>query len=130
MKDNNISTILESYSNYLSDIRNFSNRTITSYINNLKMFLKFIKKYKNIEQIDLDVLINISCSDIYSFLIYLNMYRNNSARSRQKKISTLKCFYNWLYNCNYKICKNLENPAESIIIHLEKYKEAKSSFFM
>ncbi len=125
MKDNNISTILESYSNYLSDIRNFSNRTITSYINNLKMFLKFIKKYKNIEQIDLDVLINISCSDIYSFLIYLNMYRNNSARSRQKKISTLKCFYNWLYNCNYKICKNLENPAESIIIHLEKYKEAK-----
>lgn len=125
MEENNISTILEKYSNYLSYVRNFSNRTITSYINNLKIFLNFIKKYKNIEQINLDILINISSSDIYSFLIYLNMYRNNSPKSRQKKLSSVKCFYNWLYNCNYSIYEKLENPAKNIIVHLEKYKEAK-----
>ena len=125
MEKNNILTILEKYNNYLLDVRNFSNITITSYINALKIFLNFIKQYKNIEQIDFDILINISSSDIYSFLIYLNMYRNNSPKSRQKKLSAIKCFYNWLYTCNYSICKKLENPTESIIIHLEKYKEAK-----
>lgn len=125
MENNDISTILEKYSKYLSHIRNFSKTTITDYTNSLKMFFKFIKDYKDIEQIDLNTLINISSSDIYSFLIYLNMYRNNQARSRQKKLSAIKCFYNWLFNCNYEKCKNLENPAESIVIHLEKYKEAK-----
>ena len=125
MKEYNISAILKNYNNYLSNIRNFSNTTIISYINNLKLFLKFIKKYKNIKQINIDTLINISSSDIYSFLIYLNMYRNNLAKSRQKKLSSIKCFYNWLYNCNYEICKNLENPVEDIIIHLDLCKEAK-----
>ena len=96
MENNDISTILEKYSKYLSHIRNFSKTTITDYTNSLKMFFKFIKDYKDIE-----------------------------ARSRQKKLYAIKCFYNWLFNCNYEKCKNLENPAESIVIHLEKYKEAK-----
>ena len=125
MGENDISTILEKYNQYLSHIRNFSKTTITSYTKSLKIFLKFIKDYKDIEQIDLDTLINISSSDIYSFLIYLNMYRNNQARSRRRKLSAIKCFYNWLFNCNYENCKNLENPTENIIINLEKYKEAK-----
>lgn len=125
MGENDISTILEKYNQYLSHIRNFSKTTITSYTKSLKIFLKFIKDYKDIEQIDLDTLINISSSDIYSFLIYLNMYRNNQARSRRRKLSAIKCFYNWLYNCNYENCKNLENPTENILINLEKYKEAK-----
>ena len=125
MGENDISTILEKYNQYLSHIRNFSKTTITSYTKSLKIFLKFIKDYKDIEQIDLDTLINISSSGIYSFLIYLNMYRNNQARSRRRKLSAIKCFYNWLFNCNYENCKNLENPTENIIINLEKYKEAK-----
>lgn len=125
MKEDDISIILENYNKYLVYIRNFSNKTIISYINNLKMFLKFIKKYKNIEQINLDILININSSDIYSFLIYLNIYRNNLAKSRQKKLSAVKCFYNWLFNCNYEICKNLKNPTQNIVINLERYKEAK-----
>lgn len=78
MKDNNISTILESYSNYLSDIRNFSNRTITSYINNLKMFLKFIKKYKNIEQRDNTIIsIFLNCGLRISELTSLNISNIN-----------------------------------------------------
>lgn len=122
---NDISTILEKYNEYLLHIRNFSNKTIISYMNNLKMFLMFIQNYKHINQINLDELINVKESDIYSFLIYLNMYRNNLARSRQKKITVLKCFYEWLFACNYERCKNIKNPTENISITLEQYKEAK-----
>lgn len=122
MKEKSIFKILDDYNKYLSHVKNFSNRTIVNYIGTLKLFLNFIKKYKNVEQIDINILLNINSSDIYTFLIYLNIYRKNSAKSRQKKLSTIKCFYKWLLNCN---CKIVKNPAENISIIQAHYKEAK-----
>ena len=75
--------------------KNYSDKTLLSYINDLYYFYMFIKK-------DLD---KVNDEDIRDYLEYLNLQKEKSSSIR-RKISSLKSFYKFLYKNDYIDKKN------------------------
>lgn len=108
--------------NYLENVKGKSINTIKGYSVDLGLFFKFLKVYKGLENnIELEkieeveisdlgdnFIKNISLSDIYAFLAFLEKVRNNSAYARARKVATLKSFFKFL---NSKIKLIDENPT-------------------
>ena len=97
--------------NYLENVKGKSLNTIKGYSVDLGLFFKFLKVYKGLENnIELEkieeveisdlgdnFIKDITLSDIYAFLAFLEKVRNNSAYARARKVATLKSFFNFLY---------------------------------
>ncbi len=108
--------------NYLENVKGKSLNTIKGYSVDLGLFFKFLKVYKGLENnIELEkieeveisdlgdnFIRDISLSDIYTFLAFLEKVRNNSAYARARKVATLKSFFKFL---NSKIKLIDENPT-------------------
>ena len=108
--------------NYLENVKGKSLNTIKGYSVDLGLFFKFLKVYKGLENIielekieeveisDLgdNFIKDITLSDIYAFLAFLEKVRNNSAYARARKVATLKSFFKFL---NSKIKLIDENPT-------------------
>ncbi len=108
--------------NYLENVKGKSINTIKGYSVDLGLFFKFLKVYKSlennielekIEEVEISDLSDnfikdISLSDIYAFLAFLEKVRNNSAYARARKVATLKSFFKFL---NSKIKLIDENPT-------------------
>lgn len=108
--------------NYLENVKGKSINTIKGYSVDLGLFFKFLKVYKGLENnIELEkieeveifdlgdnFIKDISLSDIYAFLAFLEKVRNNSAYARARKVATLKSFLKFL---NSKIKLIDENPT-------------------
>lgn len=108
--------------NYLENVKGKSVNTIKGYSVDLGLFFKFLKVYKGLENnIELEkieeveisdlgdnFIKDISLSDIYAFLAFLEKVRNNSAYARARKVATLKSFFKFL---NSKIKLIDENPT-------------------
>jgi integrase/recombinase XerD len=120
--DDELPYILNEFLGYLFTIRGKSPNTIAGYKVDLKLFLKFTKKTKqklntdNIEEIDIsdldeDFLKTIRLGDLYSFVNYITLKRNNSTYARARKIAAIKSYYNYL-ETKLKIIK--ENPAREL----------------
>lgn len=80
---------------YLKSVRNFSDNTILSYRDTIKLFLKYIldiKKYK-INEINFEIL---NKENINDFLNYLENNRNYNINSRNQRLHCLKSFCNFL----------------------------------
>jgi site-specific recombinase XerD len=125
---------------YLSTIRNKSFNTVTEYFYDLRMFLKYIHlknlhplKLLKISQDELDAIDindmsideikNVVLSDLYSYMSYVSSVRDNSARSRARKVASIRSFYNYLFKKARLIDTNpaaeLESPK--IMKQLPKY---------
>lgn len=77
---------------FINDIqkKNYSNNTLTSYINDLYYFKLFIKKdLKDVRE-----------EEIRDYIEYLNL-KKEKPTSIRRKISSLKTFYKFLYRNNY-----------------------------
>lgn len=108
--------------NYLENVKGKSINTIKGYSVDLGLFFKFLKVYKGlennielekIEEVEISDLSDnfikdITLSDIYAFLAFLEKVRNNSAYARARKVATLKSFFKFL---NSKIKLIDENPT-------------------
>lgn len=109
-------SILNDFIDYSYNSRNLSIRTIESYTNDLNIFLKFMVIYKELkikfEDISTFELLNVTCNDVIAFLVYSNYYRTNCATTRQRRLSAIRTFYNWLLKTNLQIQK--ENPTNTI----------------
>lgn len=111
--------LLRDFLAYHESIKGQSQRTISEYYLDMRMFLRFIKLMRNdmpistrlddipITDIDLDFIRRISTSDIFDFLSYLANDRvpnpdspapdhGISASARARKLSTIKSFYKYL----------------------------------
>lgn len=93
------------------------------------MFFRFIKckkfdEYKNIEfdeikidDVDLDLVKNVTYTDAYEFMYYLMRERNNSEITRARKTSSIKSFYNYLTVIKHLLendpLKELEAPKRT-----------------
>lgn len=92
--------ILNNFLNYLLGIENYSIRTIKAYNSSLNMFFEFILKYMdlkiNLKKINTIILLQVKKSDVIAFLVYCNFVRNNTAETRQCKLSAIRTFYKWL----------------------------------
>ena len=108
--------------NYLENVKGKSLNTVKGYSVDLGLFFKFLKVYKGlennielekIEEVEISDLCDnfikdITLSDIYAFLAFLEKVRNNSAYARARKVATLKSFFKFL---NSKIKLIDENPT-------------------
>lgn len=93
---------------YMETIKGRSVRTVEAYYIDLRTFLRFMKLHKGlvakntdlsgvkIADVDIDFIRDISLSDIYEFLNYTLSDRENNAKTRSRKVSSLRSFYKYL----------------------------------
>jgi len=113
-----IPSFARDYLFYLKNVRNLSLRTVDAYYTDLRGFFRFLVSYKDLSNLpideinscglNIDIIKNLTLSDIYIYLNYTNDERQNNATTRSRKISTLKGFFKYL-NKN-AIVEN--NPTE------------------
>ena len=120
---------VEDFLNYMRTVKGLSNSTLTAYTSDINLFLRFIKIHKNlsksnvtfdnlddleIDDISIEILKNLSISDLYAYISYLDNYRNNGSSSKARKIASLKSLFNYLTNkiklIPYNITLELESP--------------------
>lgn len=120
---------VEDFLNYMRTVKGLSNSTLTAYTSDINLFLRFIKIHKNlsksnvtfdnlddleIDDISIDILKNLSISDLYAYISYLDNFRNNGSSSKARKIASLKSLFNYLTNkiklIPYNITLELESP--------------------
>lgn len=92
------------YFHYLKQSNGF--RTIVSYANDLKIFFYFLSIsnsiYTDPKKIPLELLNSLKPSDINEFMMFLEHYTyngtpyKNSSAGRNRKLSSLRSFYNYL----------------------------------
>jgi len=118
-KYNDTPQILREFLTYHETIKGQSQKTISEYYLDLRMFLRFIRLMRNdmpiqtrlddipIKDIDIHFIRDITTSEIFDFLSYLANDRNPnpdspspdygiSASSRARKLSAIKSFYKYL----------------------------------
>lgn len=101
--------IVNEFLNYQAIIQNKSKNTIHEYYYDLRTFFRFMKMKKNQEQykdltfeqiqiqdVTIEFIRTIKLSDLYEYLSFINTTRDNEARSRSRKVSSLKSFYKYL----------------------------------
>ena len=101
-----------------------SDNTIKEYYYDLRVFVRFIKRRKNlvdesvdfddivIEDISPEILESITKQDIYAYNAFLERERKLSNRSKFRKISSVRSFYNYLF----AICINEDFKLSSILL--------------
>ncbi len=120
---------LNDFLNYMETIKGKSENTIKEYFFDLRTFLRYMKVYKsttinndvNLNLIDLTTihinditvsLINeINLSDLYTYMAYVTRIRKNNARSRARKVASIKSFFNYLHTRTKQID---QNPAKEL----------------
>lgn len=110
---------------YLTTIKGKSLRTRKEYEYDIILFLRFLKAMRDdlniaqMEQIELnditvDFIKEISLEDMYLFLEFCEVQRNNSAATRARKAATLKSFFRYLKGkrrlIEYNPAEELETP--------------------
>ena len=112
---------------YMLTIRGRSPKTVNAYYVDLRTFLRYIRMvkesgYTNTEfteiptqDIGIDVIQRITLSDIYEFLNFTLSERQNNAKTRSRKVSSLRSFYKYLTTkaglLEENIVKDLEVPT-------------------
>ncbi|NYB73578.1 tyrosine recombinase XerC [Sedimentibacter hydroxybenzoicus DSM 7310] len=111
---------LSDFLEYSLSIKGRSEKTVSEYYLDLRTFYRFlvirfklspdIKDFENIDinLVSLDTLKRIKIMDLHSFIAYIDRERNNSNRTKARKIACLRSFFKYLYS----IVKLIpENPA-------------------
>lgn len=111
---------LNNFLNYLTTVKERSPNTMSAYKVDLVMFFRFLKLYKtklpkdiefkeiDISDIDDKFIRGIHLTDLFSFMAFLDNYRDNGSYAKARKVATLKSFFKFLYG-KVKILD--ENPA-------------------
>lgn len=112
---------LREYIFYLRVIKNRSEKTITSYYTDLRLFLRYIKENimsiaddDTIADVPFSAVSAITLGDVYSYLNYSAEERGNNDKTRARKVSAVKGFYKAV--CNNKLTSfHLSvNPVEQL----------------
>ncbi|MBQ1595964.1 MAG: site-specific integrase, partial [Clostridia bacterium] len=115
--------LMVEFLNYMDAIRNKSKNTISEYASDLRLFFRFLKKYWgdvpedtpfdeiDISDIDKKDIRRITLADAYAFLSWCKDERENSARTRARKVSTLRAFFKY---CTVQKHVIDENPMQEL----------------
>lgn len=111
------------YALYQRNIKGRSQKTVDEYCLDLRTFFRFMKQFRgltdknkdfkeiDITDIDIDFIRTITTVDLFEFMNYAADGRSNSSATRQRKISSLKGFFNYLSIHEHILD---ENPAENL----------------
>lgn len=117
------STLLLDFLSYHETVMGHSNHTVDEYYLDLRGFFRYIKRLKRLvpretpeEQIpiydvDLELVRQISLSDVYSYLSYLNRVKGLNEASRARKISAIRSLYKYLTVKTHQLS---ENPVQDL----------------
>ncbi|MDD7362994.1 MAG: tyrosine recombinase XerC [Peptoniphilus sp.] len=116
------SHIVDDYLNYLKAARGRSESTVKEYYYDIRQFLRYMRVRKenlkvedlsdvSIEEVDKDLLASIEKSDVYAYISYLDSTRGNGSRTKFRKISSVRSFFDYL---TYKVDMLDRNPTENI----------------
>lgn len=120
-----IPKIMKDFLVYLTTIKGKSLRTRKEYEYDLKLFFRFLKAIEddidpvqiqtiNISDINIEWIREVTLEDIYLFLEYCEVQRNNSTASRARKAATIKSFFKYLKGkrrlLEYNPADELESP--------------------
>ena len=115
--------LMVEFLNYMDAIRNKSKNTISEYASDLRLFFRFLKIYWgdvpedtpleeiDISDIDKKDIRRITLADAYAFLSWCKDERDNSARTRARKVSTLRAFFKY---CTVQKHVIDENPMQEL----------------
>lgn len=110
---------------YMETIRGRSPKTVEAYYTDLHTFFAYMKIQKGllpadtpddemeIHDIDLDFIRTVGLSDVYEYLNYTMSVRGNNAKTRARKVSSLRSFYKYLTS---KANVLEENPLQELEI--------------
>lgn len=102
--------ILRDFLVYHETIQGHSRRTVDEYYLDLRNFFRFLKGSKNlvpkdmpldsvsIDDVDLNLVKDITLTDIYAYMNYLSRDRGLNNTSRARKVATIRSFYKYLTN--------------------------------
>lgn len=110
-------------------IKGRSQRTIDAYYIDLRLFLRYLKASREhlpmtepnlsditIEDVPAEMILNITLSDVYGFLNFVQTANENNAKTRSRKVSSLRSFYNYLSSkanlLEISPIKDLETPSQ------------------
>ncbi len=107
---------------YLQTIKSKSITTISEYALDLNIFFKFMKmKFSltnesdldkiDITDLDIEFVKQIKLTDIYEYLSYMSSERNNSAKTRSRKVACLRSYFKYMTN---KAKYLSDNPAKDL----------------
>lgn len=114
---------------YMLSIRGRSTKTVSEYFLDLRTFYRFLViRYKLSSKIDefdnidinlvtLDILKKVKIMDLHAFIGFIDRERNNSNRTKARKIACLRSFYKYLYSIVRLVPENpaidLESPKKN-----------------
>lgn len=115
---------IQEFSQYMLVVRGRLPRTVEQYEIDLMLFFKFMKAKRaglpqsgetfdtmTIHELNDDFVSSVTRMDVMEFLAYLATERDNHARARARKLSTLKSFYR--YHCGVMM-RMKDNPTAHI----------------
>lgn len=111
---------IDNYISYALNVQGRSRLTCVKYRNDLENFFKFLLiKKKNLDpdgfidlsQVDMDFVRRIRSSDIYDYLLYNAVEKENMPATRARHLSSIKSFFRFLANKEKVLA---ENPAVNI----------------
>lgn len=118
---------LREYATHLVHVNGKSEKSLCEYLLDLRTFFRYIEMTKSgkeltrdefeaieIKHLTISDVNAISASDIYSFLSFAGIERENKASTRMRKLSALKSFYKFMYNKRHLIDKNPTEDIDSI----------------
>ncbi len=117
------SPLLCDFLSYHETVKGHSNLTVDEYSLDLRSFFRYMKRLKRvvprdmpeneipIDDIDIDFIRQISLSDVYSYLAYLNREKGLNEASRARKISAIRSLFKYL---TVKTHKLEENPVQDL----------------
>ncbi|WP_055069772.1 tyrosine-type recombinase/integrase [Clostridium massiliamazoniense] len=130
-ENNNIPKFLNSYLSYLKAIKGASESTVRAYESDLSLLLKFLRVYYDdyeydnedeevniltvkISDLKKEFISQIELEDIFEFLNFLQEERGCNAKTRSRKIASIKGFLTYSYKIAKTIAvdigQDLENP--------------------
>ena len=119
-KYSDVPQVLRDYLNFMVVIKGKSENTVKEYYYDLRMFLRFVYSLEksltvneldkiDITDFDADILKQITLSDLYEFMAYVNNEKSSNDNYRARKVASLKSFFKYLH---IKTGFLENNPAE------------------
>lgn len=119
--------LVKDFARHKKTIQGCSDKTVSEYLLDLRMFTKYMMLKKSGERVDeesieakdiagadISFFGSVTPSDIYDFLYYLDTVRRDGAKTRARKLSAVKGFYKFLVNkkgiLEVNPCGNIESP--------------------
>lgn len=119
-KYSDVPQLLRDYLNFMTVIKGKSENTVKEYYYDLRMFLKFLRASSDglplislddisLVDFDMNLLKEISLSDLYEFMAYVNDEKSSNDNYRARKVASLRSFFKYLH---VKVNFIETNPAE------------------